>query len=414
MTDVLPSFRSEVSVNVHVEGSETFLILNDPFGFTDGPIMVHSDMVDILERCDGETTFAELAAESDVDVDGAEMMRVKAFVSQLSAMGFLDGDESKQRREQGLLEWHQLQVRPAVCAGSTYPSDPDEFRAFMNSLMYQRSSLYEVLSPKVILLPHIDFRVAPDAYAPGFQAVASSDAELIVMIGTSHYWSEDRVIITDKHFETPIGVVETDREIVNALRSSLPPVQTDLAHKPEHSLELHVVGLKYVLGDRPFKIVPILVTGVGGEHDAGGFAELQEIAGKIHREVTETGKKVLWMISGDLAHVGRKFGDELPATALFADVSDFDQSLLTVMEGSDPSQIHSLIESTQDRFRICGHSPVVLGLLSAVSAVSAVMAEAAVTAVTALDNGIVLNYGMWDEAETQSAVSYATVVWAAH
>ena len=96
-----------------------------------------------------------------------------------------------------------------------------------------------------ILMPHIDFRVAPAVYGPGFAPLQDHDADLVIMVGTSHYWADDAFILTEKDFTTPLGIVKTDVDLVRALSESLPGVaKTDIAHRPEHSLELHLVGLQ--------------------------------------------------------------------------------------------------------------------------------------------------------------------------
>jgi hypothetical protein len=87
MHDVLPALRVDIQLSVHTEDGEQFLVLSDPFGIADGPIMVHVEMLDLLQACDGETTFDDLAVASSVAPDGAEMMRVRAFVQQLSTLG---------------------------------------------------------------------------------------------------------------------------------------------------------------------------------------------------------------------------------------------------------------------------------------------------------------------------------------
>src|SRR5688572_21366286 len=126
MTQVLPALRSEIGITVHREDDETYLVLNDPFGFADGPIMVHTDMLEILELCDGETTIEELARQSEVELDGPEILRVLSFVGQLDEMGFLEGEKGKGRREEKSEEWGVESVRKPVCAGATYPADPTE------------------------------------------------------------------------------------------------------------------------------------------------------------------------------------------------------------------------------------------------------------------------------------------------
>ena len=251
MTSVLPRLRADIQVSVHREKGETFLVLHDVMGFAEGPIMVHSDMLGVLEVCDGETTWEAVATGSEVDPDGPELLKLRSFLGELDQLGFFESEHAERRRKEALDAWSALDARPPVCAGSTYPADPQELRSFLDDMLSSAPAPSEASS--VYLIPHIDYRVSPSVYAPAFNAVRASESDLFVMIGTSHYWSDDRIILTEKHFETPIGSVETDRALVQGLRERLNNggapstiAETDLAHKPEHSLELHAVFLRHV------------------------------------------------------------------------------------------------------------------------------------------------------------------------
>jgi AmmeMemoRadiSam system protein B len=253
----------------------------------------------------------------------------------------------------------------------------------------------------VYLIPHIDFRVAPSVYGPAFARIGEADADLFVIIGTSHYWGDHRVILTRKHHDTPLGVVHVDRGLVDALEQRLLAIDdndatilapNDLAHRPEHSIELHTVLLKHVRGDRPFHILPILVTGVGGEHDPDGVDVLQKIASCVRDVVQESGRKTVWLISGDLSHVGVRFGDDEPARDMLENVRRTDGELLEHLVSADAMRYHEAIEREEQRYRVCGHAPTLVGLFAAKPSA-----------------GKVLAYEVWDDADTDSAVTFATM-----
>lgn len=395
MTTVIPAFRHDVNVNVHSENGETFLVLHDPFGFADGPIMIHADMIDVLEACDGQTTFEEIASSSEVEPDSKEMLRLRAFVGQLDEMGFLEGERGTARRQRVLDEWSESPVRPAVCAGSTYPSEPDQLREMLARMT--EGDAFTATPPVVAaLIPHIDYRVAENAYRPGFNAIRGSDADLFVIVGTSHYWSESRIVLTEKDFETPLGTISTDKQLVQTLAKEFSQ-QTDIAHKPEHSIELHALLLQHLFADRPFKILPILVSGYTDDDSINFHDEMRKL-GAVLADVISTGtRKVMWLISGDLSHVGKKFGDDVPAVVLESEVNDFDWTLLRTLEPPAPESFHRLISLADNRYRVCGHAPVLLAL------------EALGRLHPSL-TGIVVARDVWHEKQTQSMVSFGTVL----
>lgn len=377
----LPSFRVDVQISTHQEGAEQYLVLHDPFGIAEGPIMLHADMIDILSVCDGETTIDELAASAGVAIDGPEIMQIRMFIAELDTMGYFDGPRSEERRQLTMQEWNALPTRPAVCAGSTYPQDPEQLRDYLTNFESEEIES-ESSAPTMLLLPHIDFRVAPQVYGRAFKHIRASDADLVVMIGTSHYWDGHPIVVTNKPFETPLGVVPV---IEHPFYEPL----ADIAHKPEHSLELHVVLLQHLWSGRPFEILPILVTQSVFESD-----NLEKISREIQEFVASTNRKVLWLISGDLAHVGRKFGDELPAAMLAEAVRGADQALVNALEDNNLAQYRALIDDHDNRFRVCGYAPTVLSHMA-----------------RPVGRGRAIAYDLWDEIETQSAVSFATIIW---
>src|SRR5262249_46022960 len=118
------------------------------------------------------------------------------------------------------------------------------------------------------LIPHIDFHRGGITYTHGFkEVIEQSDAEVFVILATSHYTAGERFILTRKHFRTPLGVAQTDQAFIDRLEAYYGPglYEDEVAHLPEHSIEFHVVFLQHCLGSRPFRIVPLLV---GSFHDA--------------------------------------------------------------------------------------------------------------------------------------------------
>ena len=164
-------------------------------------------------------------------------------------------------------------VRKAACIG-TYSADPTVLRTQLARLFTvpggaglpdgSGSGFGRAL--KAVLVPHMDYTRGNVTYGHGFrELIDNTQARVFVIVATSHY-SPNRFTLTRQHFDTPIGLVETDQEYVNRIVEHYGDGLFDdpLAHVPEHSIELEVVLLQYLLADRrPFKIVPLLTGGIG-------------------------------------------------------------------------------------------------------------------------------------------------------
>src|SRR5690606_6561262 len=87
-------------------------------------------------------------------------------------------------------------------------------------------------------------------------------AKTYIILGTSHRPLEMRFSATRKNYDTPFGMLETDQELLDELQKEFGEdlLTEEFAHKDEHTIELQTTYLKHVLGDRPAKIVPILVS----------------------------------------------------------------------------------------------------------------------------------------------------------
>jgi MEMO1 family protein len=386
----LPEFREDIAIHVEDDGTDHYLVLHDIYGFADGPIMVHSDMLQVIEACNGRTTYEQLAEAAEVSIDGKEMMRLKAFVGRLSELGYLHDANFVELKRRVTNEFESSSLRQPIYVRESTELSLDSVETLLSTKTSTPHSIDT--TPCAILVPHIDFRVAPEAYQPAIDVLRHSDTDVFVIVGTSHYWSETPVVTTTKDFVIGGQRIPTHKECVRQIAESLGDLNasSDIAHKPEHSIEMHVALLRIARADRPFTIIPILIAG-GADTDEQ-VRTLRTVADTVKGAVQMHCPTALWMISGDLAHVGLKFGDETPATHLEDAVRKADADILKSLETVDIPQY--ITNSTLPEFqqRICGLGP------------TAVVLEALQPA-----SGKVLHYGLWNEAETGSAVSYATV-----
>lgn len=406
MSANVPAIRSDVMFDVHVDetGAE-HLMLSCALGLVDSPILVDTNLLGLFELMDGSMTWDEFRLAVNLHDNEAQWMRLRAFIGQLDSLGFLDTEVAQQRMRERYAEWDASETRSSAFAGSSYPADAEECHAFFDGMLGSGvdADVEESATPLVaILAPHLDFHVAGDAYAP-WRQLAQADAELIVLVGTSHYANDHQVMLTEKHFETPLGIVRTDVETVRALREALQALElqqegavpvvapTDRAHRGEHSLEFHAVLLRHVVRDPTMAILPILVASLEPDDP-----RCVAIANTIADVVAGSGKRVVWCISGDLAHVGHRFGDDDPARDLLDAVQANDTAVLSLLVRGEPDAWRRHIERQHNRYRICGTSPVWFGLRAAQKLHGPLA-------------GSVERQHTWHDEATNSAVSVATV-----
>ena len=71
-----------------------------------------------------------------------------------------------------------------------------------------------------ILSPHIDFHRGGSVYTWSYkQLVENSHADTFVVLGVAHQYCRRRFALTCKDFDTPLGLVPTDRSYVDRIAS---------------------------------------------------------------------------------------------------------------------------------------------------------------------------------------------------
>ncbi len=256
-----------------------------------------------------------------------------------------------------------------------------------------------------IIAPHIDFRVGVDVYGPAYYALQNSLADVFVIFATSHYAWGKQFIPTYQHFATPLGVVKTDHDLLNALYERLPSLaKDDAAHHEEHSIEFETVFLQYLFGRREtarnFTILPILVTSlyphIQQRRSPYEHTEFQRFCDTLGEVLEESGKRVAFVASADMAHIGRKFDDPYDAEPMLPAMHEEDMHLLRSLEASDAEGYYRRIAAVDDAYKICGLPPVYSMLKAAPN--HCVQGQA-------------LAYAQWNEREARSAVTYSSLAY---
>ncbi len=351
-----PVLRSYLSAKQDARG----FVLSDPRRIGQS-VHLSPAAFDIVKRMDGTHSIAELAS------DGASVEDVAALVAALDESLLLDGPA-----------WHALlnaPVRQPVCVG-VYPEDPDACRTLLRSLFPVSPKAFAPPLTRLhaILAPHMDYARGGTTYGHAFLPLfEQTEAKLFVIVATSHH-SPARFTLTRQHFKTPLGVVETDQRFVDRVVGEYGSGLFDdpAAHIPEHSIELEVPFLQLLAERRgePVRIVPLLV---GSFHDAveagtppSELPDVARMAAALAAAEAACGEEVVYVVSGDLAHIGPKFDDPEPVNAAQLGASRTqDEKLLACLQRADADGYFRVIATERDERRICGLPPTILTLLAA-------------------------------------------------
>ncbi|HTE20033.1 MAG TPA: AmmeMemoRadiSam system protein B, partial [Armatimonadota bacterium] len=167
------------------------------------------------------------------------------------------------------------------------------------------------------------------------------------------------VVGTTADFQTPWGVLPTDREFMQRLSAecggNLFPYELD--HLREHSVELQAVWLHHLFGDG-VRIVPFLCPDPSGRRgtapgDPDGV-DLREFALALGHLIRRDPEPTLVVASADLSHVGRYFGDERALDEGFLQtVRETDEAALSPIDRNDANGFRDHMAATGNPTRIC-------------------------------------------------------------
>jgi AmmeMemoRadiSam system protein B len=170
------------------------------------------------------------------------------------------------------------------------------------------------------------------------QMAADGMPETVVIIGPNHTGYGRAVSASSEDFETPLGVVRSDRDILSRMKGV---VEIDrAAHLYEHSLEVQLPFLQYL--DPEIKIVPIVM----GRQD---IVMARETA-KVLREAC-AGRDVVFLASSDLSHY-------LPAEV----ARERDGMVLERILSLDAEGLVGVVE--RNDISMCGYGPVAVMIMA--------------------------------------------------
>lgn len=381
------------------------LLARDTLGLIPKPILLQGEVLEFISLIDGKRDVRDFQVELMRRKGGVffSLEYVEKLIEELDSAYLLDSDRYRLERERIIEEYSRLEVRKSSLAGHSYPPDPGELEKYLQAILNsEKGSLLPVKGQEVrsVVAPHIDLEAGRRVYARTYQAIQDLAPQKVFLLGTGHRLHDYFVSLTEKDFETPLGKVNTDKDLVKRLREAGKEVIAphDMAHRGEHSLELQLVFLQKLFGSA-FSIIPVLF---GSFHEVlAKFSRASEIPGmdgfleEFKLSLGEDGTGALVVAGVDFSHVGPKFGHEQSARFMLDGVREHDQRLIDSLCQGDVKGFWAESRKLEDRYHVCGFSTM-----------------ACLLEVLRPLKGSLLDYDIWQEGSTQSAVSFAGIVFA--
>ena len=237
-------------------------------------------------------------------------------------------------------------IRQSVIAGDWYPGQPDVLRRTLKGYLADAEKVELEGELKALISPHAGYAYSGPTAAYAYKQLENGHAfDTVAVLSPLHQAYLGRFAVTKaSHYETPLGLVEVDAELVEALGKEV--TLNRAGFDGEHSLEIQLPFLQQVLGT--FTLLPVML----GEPLTSdrGLAACRELGAALAKLMRD--RKALIVASTDLSHLYD-----------YDDVVRHDRVMVELVERFDVEGLaRALIEG---RCHACGGAPVVTTLLTA-------------------------------------------------
>ncbi|MCX7641359.1 MAG: AmmeMemoRadiSam system protein B [Elusimicrobiales bacterium] len=178
--------------------------------------------------------------------------------------------------------------------GTFYPENEKEITQSIENMFKQTKTKNKITQSLAAIVPHAGYIYSGQVAANIYKSLPYYENYFI--ISPSHkYWFEN-AIVCEEPFNTPLGTIETNKEIIKKLTSN----KTELIKIDcskfigEHAIEVQLPFLQYRFKNN-FKIIPLMI-------NTQNLEKIKKTAKLIVDETKKYEGKIYYIISSDLSH----------------------------------------------------------------------------------------------------------------
>jgi AmmeMemoRadiSam system protein B/AmmeMemoRadiSam system protein A len=232
-------------------------------------------------------------------------------------------------------------IRSSPHAGTWYTGTKKALTSELKTYMEKaRASVHGEING--IVSPHAGYMYSGPVAATAYKNIQGRTFDVVIVIGPSHYHGfRGASVDTLAGRNTPLGTVQYDTELAHELIDQSKEITYEQhAHTQEHSVEIQIPFLQYVLKD--FRVVEIVM----GSQDYKTCVELSNAIIK-----STLGKKVLIVASSDLSHFHAQ-----------KDAEHLDNRIIEAVTAFDPEMLYRRLST--DSCEACGGGPIITTMLA--------------------------------------------------
>jgi AmmeMemoRadiSam system protein B len=231
-------------------------------------------------------------------------------------------------------------IRHSAIAGSWYPGSVSALAETIDGFVAEVDVAPVDGELRGLVAPHAGYAYSGGVAAYAYKQLEGKHFPTVVVVSPVHHYHAGRYLATARrYYETPLGLVEVNRDWLGQLDNELG--LSFLQQDSEHSLEIQLPFLQRLLGQ--FTLVPVMM----GDQSLAACRQLSAALTKIL-----AGQEALLVASSDLAHL-----DD------YQQVLAHDHFVQELVGSFDPEGLAQSLE--RNEAQACGGGPIVTVMLAA-------------------------------------------------
>jgi hypothetical protein len=222
MNHPIPRLREDLEFIPTVYQGEQAVIVRDFLGLIKKPVVLQGDPLNLLGLIDGKNSLQDIQLAVVRQKGGILVAQetIERLINELDRAFLLDSPRYRAARQKLTDEYAGLKVRNSSHAGQAYPATKKELEMFLDSILEtagEAPSGEHGKKPCALISPHIDLEAGKKTYAVAYSSVKGSAPKKIILLGTGHSLEHGYFSLTEKDFQTPLGLARTDKAVVKRL-----------------------------------------------------------------------------------------------------------------------------------------------------------------------------------------------------
>ncbi len=361
------------------QGEEHYIVLWDQSGLSAERLIVPLNLFYLFQFLDGEHSLEQIGVEY-LKKYGEFLMPAKLdqLIADLDHKLFLEGARYETAKAAAVQAYRDAPARKPQFAGRSYEDDPEKLREQIAGFFAAKDGPGAAPSDnrgkaiKGLVVPNYEVREAGPLYAWAYKELREAESpDIYIIFGVAHAGLAGPVSVTDKNFETPLGVVPVHRPIMDYLKSNGEDewFADELWHQKEHSIEFQLPFLQETVGTSPsgasLSMVPILSAFSPDnvlDPAQRDFADrIERFVSVLQAAIAASGRRVCLIASANLAHIGLRYGDDkAPTDFSFHRCMQSDLEMLKHVENIDARGFAQFLAKERDVRHVLGFSAIYL------------------------------------------------------